>query len=118
MWRIWAWVLVVVLATPAISWAQEPQPAQAPTVDVSKMGVSLDRIRRGLASEPTEVITVDGLKLDVRVNVFGEAPRLDFVPEDFSLTYGPVPHSAPTHSEHIAFVTPKEYSSPPVPIFG
>ena len=118
MRRIWAWVLGVVLATPAISWAQEPQPAQAPTVDVSKMGVSLDRIRRGLASEPADVITVDGLKLDVRVNVFGEAPRLDFVPEDFSLTYGPVPHSAPTHSEHIAFVTPKEYSSPPVPIFG
>jgi hypothetical protein len=29
-----------------------------------------------------------------------------------------VPHSAPTHQEHIEFVTPREFRSPAVPIYG
>jgi hypothetical protein len=123
MRRAVALFLVLALGMPATAWAQG-QPAQGQqttpdtTIDASKMGVSLDRIRRQLASESSEVISSDGYKLDVRVNVFGQAPRLDFVPEGFSLTYGPVPNSAPTHQEHIAFVTPQAFKSPPIPIYG
>jgi hypothetical protein len=82
------------------------------------MGVSLDRIRRQLAPESTETFKADGLKLNIRVDVFGQAPPIDFIPEDFSLTFGPVPQSAPSHREHIDFVTPREYRSPAVPIYG
>lgn len=82
------------------------------------MGVSLDRIRRQLSGEPSEVMSADGLKLDIRVDVFGQAPPLDFIPDDFNLTLGPVPHSAPTHREHIDFVTPQEFRSPAFPVYG
>ena len=60
----------------------------------------------------------DGQRLLIRVDVFGAAPPLDLVPEDFSLTFGPVPRSAPTHQEHIDFVTPREFRSPVVPVYG
>jgi len=115
MRRVVAFLVVMALGWPAVGWAQA---TQAPAIDASKMGVSLDRIRRQLAAEPTEVMSADGLKLNIRVDVFGQAPPLDFIPEDFSLSFGPTPHSAPTHRDHIEFVTPQEFRSPPVPIFG
>jgi hypothetical protein len=103
------------LGLPAAGWAQT---TQAPAIDVSKMGVSLDRIRRQLAPESTETFKADGLKLNIRVDVFGQAPAIELFPDDFSLTYGPVPNSAPTHREHIDFVTPQEFRSPAVPVYG
>lgn len=115
MRRTVAFLVVVALGLPASGWAQTEQ---APTIDASKMGVSLDRIRRQLAPESTETFKADGLKLNIRVDVFGQAPPIDFIPEDFSLTFGPVPQSAPSHREHIDFVTPREYRSPAVPIYG
>jgi hypothetical protein len=106
---------MMALGLPAAGWAQTPQ---APAIDASKMGVSLDRIRRQLAPESTETFKADGLKLNIRVDVFGQAPPIDFIPEDFSLTFGPVPQSAPTHRQHIEYVTPREFRSPAVPIYG
>jgi hypothetical protein len=50
--------------------------------------------------------------------VFGAAPPLDLIPNEFNLTYGPVPNSAPTHQEHIEHVTPQEFRSPVVPVYG
>ena len=52
------------------------------------------------------------------MSTFGLAPPLDFIPDDFSLTLGPVPNSAPTHREHIEHVTPMQYRSPVFPIYG
>ncbi len=117
MKRLVALLIIAALGFPAAGYAQ-PQSEQAPVIDVSKMGVSLDRIRQQLGTETQETVTANGLKLNIRVDVFGQAPSIDFIPKDFSLTYGPVPHSAPTHREHIEFVTPQEFRSPPVPIFG
>jgi hypothetical protein len=116
MKRLVALLVVVTLAFPSLLSAQA---SDGQTVDVTKLGVSLDRIRGELKRiESRETITTSNGRLNVRVDVFGLAPPLDFIPDDFSITYGPVPHSAPTHQEHIAWVTPKEYSSPPVPIYG
>jgi hypothetical protein len=114
MKRLVAWFIVAALVFPSAGYAQAEQAA----IDVSKMGVSLDRIRRELAPASSESMTSNGLKLNIRVDVFGQAPPLELVPGDFSLTYGPVPHSAPTHREHIEFVTPRQYRSPAVPIYG
>lgn len=116
MRRAVAFLVVLALGLPASGWAQTTTPA--PAIDASKMGVSLDRIRRQLAPEPTETFKADGLKLNIRVDVFGLAPPIDFVPDDFSLTFGPVPNSAPTHREHIEYVTPREFRSPAVPVYG
>jgi hypothetical protein len=115
MRRLVALVIVAALAYPSLGYAQAEQ---APAIDVSKMGVSLDRIRRELTPASSESISANGLKLNIRVDVFGQAPPLDLVPKDFSLTYGPVPRSAPTHREHIEFVTPQEFRAPAVPIYG
>jgi hypothetical protein len=115
MRRLVALFIVAALAYPSLGSAQVDQ---APAIDVSKMGVSLDRIRRELTPTSRETMSSNGLKLNIRVDVFGQAPPLDLVPKDFSLTYGPVPHSAPTHREHIEFVTPQEFSAPAVPIYG
>ena len=116
MTRVVALLIVAALAFPAVSLAQT---AEGQSIDATRLGVSLDRIRRELRqSETRETTTPSGLKLDIRIDVFGQAPPLDFVPDDFSLTFGPVPHSAPTHREHIEFVTPKEFRAPAVPIYG
>jgi hypothetical protein len=116
MTRLMGLLIVAALAFPAVSAAQT---AESQSIDATRLGVSLDRIRRELRqSETRETMTSSGLKLDIRVDVFGQAPPLDFVPDDFSLTFGPVPRSAPTHREHIEFVTPKEFRSPAVPIYG
>ena len=116
MTRLMGLLIVAALAFPAVSLAQT---AETQSIDATQLGVSLDRIRRELRqSETRETTTASGLKLDIRVDVFGQAPPLDFVPDDFSLTFGPVPRSAPTHREHIEFVTPMEFRSPAVPIYG
>jgi hypothetical protein len=119
MKRVAALVVAAALALPAALGAQEAQTPQAPAIDASKMGVSLDRIRRGLVNEPLETMTSDGTgRLSIRIDVFGLAPPINVLPEDFSLSFGPVPGSAPTHREHIEFVTPEDFKSPPVPIYG
>ena len=115
MKRLVALLIVTALAFPATVLAQSPDQ----TVDVTKLGVSLDRIRTELKkTESRETITSENGRLNVRVEVLGLAPPITFIPDDFSLVYGPVPHSAPTHREHIEFVTPREFSSPVVPIYS
>jgi hypothetical protein len=94
--------------------------AEPPPIDAAKLGVSFERIRRELRiQESTETITANGRKLNIRVEVFGQAPPIDFFSDkDFSLTVGPVPNSAPTHREHIEFVTPEEFKSPAADFMG
>jgi hypothetical protein len=116
MRRLAALLIVACLAWPHLTFAQT---AQSPAVDVSKLGVSLDRIRSELRkTETRETMTTSNGRLNIRVDVFGQAPPIDFIPDDFSITYGPVPHSAPTHREHIEFVTPREFRSPAIPIYS
>lgn len=119
MRRALALALVAALAFPATGLAQAApattQTDQAPSIDLTKLGVSLERIRRELAEATRETMSSDGQRLHIRVDVFGTAPPLDLIPEDFDLTFGPVPRSSPTHREHIDFVTPIEFRSPAVP---
>ena len=115
MKRLVTLLVVAALAFPAPAFAQ----AASQTVDVTKLGISLDRIRTELKKvEARETISSENGRLKVHVDVFGQAPPIDFVPDDFSLVYGPVPNSAPTHREHIEHVTPLQYRSPAVPIYG
>jgi hypothetical protein len=103
--------------TPAASAAEEAprQPAASqPPVDVSPLGVSLDRIRRELAPA-RETQTHDGpMKLSFTVQVIGQAPKIDLL-QGFSLN-GPLPYGAPTHREVLDVVTPQAYRAPVVPL--
>lgn len=125
MRRLVALLTVLALLSPGPIYAQGQVEVlqadiQAGSIDAAKLGVSIDRIRRELRTrESTETVTSNGRKLNIRVEVFGEAPAIDFFSDkSFSLTLGPVPRSAPTHREHIDFVTPEEFRAPVVPIFG
>src|SRR5687767_15519312 len=111
-----AMALLIGLSGPA--WAQD---AAAPTVDPSaidatKLGVSLSRIQKGLRTAETKAKTnPDGLRLEFNVQVYGTAPRIEFL-RDVDLMYGPVPGTAPTHREFVEMVTPPIYRTPVVPI--
>ncbi|HXG86839.1 MAG TPA: hypothetical protein VNJ02_00775 [Vicinamibacterales bacterium] len=108
--QITAVILLVALLVPTAAVAQ-----QAETVDASKLGVSLERIRRELRqAEARDDRAGTALKVEYTVEVFGTAPKIKFF-ENFPLT-GPSLYGAPTHRDVIDFLTPQAYKSPPLPI--
>jgi hypothetical protein len=133
--KLTAGVLVAVLALPHTAAAAQQTPAPGASthkpleqgvngtkeadepvrpVDASKLGVSLDRIRRELRQAEIEEQQSDGpLNFRFTVEVYGTAPRIDLL-EDFPLT-GPVPYGGPTHREVVEFLTPQAYRMPVVP---
>jgi hypothetical protein len=116
MTRLVALALAAQLAVPGALWAQEPQPAsesKPPAVDASRLGVSLDRIKRELAQAEEADKSPDALKFSFTVQVVGSAPKIDFL-QGFSLN-GAMPYGSPTHQEVLDVVTPREYRSPVIP---
>lgn len=104
--------------TPAAQSSVPPQPTVAPAsgVDSSRLGVSLDRIKRELAQSRAEDEQIrDGaVKLSFSVQVIGQAPKIDLL-QGFSLT-GPMIYGGPTHREMLDVVTPQAYRAPVMPI--
>lgn len=119
-----AFVLSVLLAAAvaAPGLAQDAHPPPQPEtegtiyIDPTKLGVSLDRIQKGLrVAEAKEQRTGEGLRIEYNVQVFGTAPRIDVL-SGFDLFNGAVPDSAPTHREYLDFVTPQIYRTPTMPV--
>jgi hypothetical protein len=108
MVRSIALLIVAIFALPAGAFAQDGQ-----SLDASKMGVDLSRIKRELVEATTVDETEDPLRPRFRVEVVGIAPRIDFL-EGFSLE-GAVPYGPPTHGEVLHMLTPQEFRSPAVP---
>jgi hypothetical protein len=108
--------LMACLAVPAM--AQEAPSAAAPQIDATKLGVDLNRIQRGLRlAESKERSAADGLRLDISIQVFGQAPRVDILSGE-DLFNGHVPGTAPSHRQMIEFWTPPIYRQPAVDFFG
>jgi len=114
--------LVIGLSSPA--WAQEgepsapPPPASDPQIDATKLGVSLERIQKGLRiteARDRQRQAGDALRLEFQVQVYGMAPKIDVL-KGVDLSNSPVPGTAPTHREVIDFVTPQIYRTPGLPI--
>jgi hypothetical protein len=80
----------------------------ATTIDVSRLPISLQnierRFRQGQVREER-----DGLNLRYFVDVFAKAPNIVLFTKEDNLAYGQVPHSAPTHSDMLEMMTPREY---------
>ena len=106
--------LMAFTALPAM--AQDAQPAQDPAIDATKLGVDLSRIQRGLRlAETKEKSTVEGLRLDFSIQVYGQAPRIEVL-KGIDLFNGNVPGTAPSHNQMIEFWTPPIYRTPAMPV--
>ena len=85
--------------------------AQQTSVDVKRLPIDLAKVTRELRqSTATENRT--GLNIRYRVDVYGQAPRIELFTKQDNLAYGPVPYGAPSHQEMINHVTPQEYRAP------
>ena len=112
--------LTLGLAAPA--WGQDAASAQdpppAPAIDVTKLGVDLSRIQKGLRiAETKEQETRDGLRVEFNIQVYGTAPPIQIWTEA-DLYNGHVPGTAPTHRQMIDQMTPQIYRQPGVDFFG
>jgi hypothetical protein len=96
-----------ILPWPALAQSDAP----AGSIDPTRLGVSIERIRRELKETSTETRTDSGLKLDFRIEVFGQAPPIDII-GPFDVEHGPVPGSAPSHRDVVEFLTPEEFKAP------
>ena len=83
----------------------------APTVDVDRLPLNLNRIRRELRHS-SDLEQRDGLNLRYTIHIYGTSPRLNLFSEDDNLAHGPVPYGAPTHREFIEHVTPQPFRTP------
>ena len=85
--------------------------AQQTSVDVKRLPIDLAKVTRELRqSTATENRT--GLNIRYRVDVYGQAPRIELFTKQDNLAYGPAPYGAPTHRDMIEHVTPQEYRAP------
>jgi hypothetical protein len=94
-------------ATPAAAPDEATQPAQAPTptVDPDSIGVSLERIQKGVTKPQT--IKLSENRQIYRVEIFGAKPSIeDILGPDF--WRGPVPYGGMTHQDFLDLVTPKD----------
>lgn len=124
MARITRLLLALLLVSPHHAWAQQataqpenrqPPASQAePVVDVSKLGVSLSRIRRELAQAESASQVGQHPKIEYVVEVFGQAPKIDLL-RDFPLV-GPTPFGAPTHADVLQALTPQAFRTPAFPV--
>jgi len=80
-------------------------------VNVDKLPVDLARIQRQLRQAAVREER-EGLNLRYFVDVYAEAPRIQFFTKQDNLLSGPVPYGAPTHRQMIEAVTPQEYRAP------
>jgi hypothetical protein len=120
-------VLLVAGLVPAAATAgQQDPPGREPehevraTVDVGRLPLDLDRVSRRLRQEAARE-SWSPLNLQYFVGVFAEAPPIEFFRPDADLVFGPVPRSAPTHSEMLRMMTPPYVSSPGgggIPLFS
>ena len=112
------WLAVAFIILPAVAHVADAQDAAGAVATVSgfdRLPVSLERIRRQLEVAPPSPSS-SPLRLNVRIDVYGRAPRFRLFDETFDVARGPVPFAAPTHAEMRALVTPIEFRAPAVPL--
>ena len=111
-----AGVLIAWLATPAFAQDPKPAPAPDPEIDVTKLGVSLARIQRGLfIAESRDKRGGDAMHLEFNVQVYGQSPKIEVL-KGVDLFNGPVPGTAPSHGQMIEYWTPQIYRTPGMPV--
>jgi hypothetical protein len=85
--------------------------AQQTSVDVKRLPLDLTKVTRQLR-QTAGTESHNGLHIRYSVDVYGQAPRIEFFTKQDNLATGPVPYGAPTHRDMINQVTPIEYRAP------
>jgi hypothetical protein len=85
--------------------------AQQTSVDVNRLPIDLAKVTRELR-QSAATDSRNGLHIRYTVDVYGQAPRIEFFTKQDNLGSGPVPYGAPSHQEMINHVTPQEYRAP------
>jgi hypothetical protein len=78
------------------------------TVDVSRLPIDLQRIEREFRQSEIREVR-NGLNLRYFVEVFAKAPNIVLVHPEDNVEYGRAPYGAPTHSDMLEVMTPREY---------
>jgi hypothetical protein len=104
------------LATPAVAVGQDTSATGAiatttPGVDLSRLPINVGRIGRQLKQAEVREER-QGLKLRYSIQVYGELPRIRLITPLDNILTGDVPKSAPTHTDMIQMMTPREFSAP------
>jgi len=86
--------------------------ARAQQVDVSRLPINIERIRRELNVALSDHEQREGLNLRYQIEVFGRAPAIKLFTAADNLKNGPVPYGAPTHREMVDQMTPQEFRAP------
>jgi hypothetical protein len=86
--------------------------ARAQQVDVSRLPINIERIRRELNVALSDHEQRDGLNLRYQIEVYGRAPAITLFTAADNLKNGPVPYGAPTHREMVDQMTPQEFRAP------
>ena len=86
--------------------------AGAQQVDVSRLPINIERIRRELTVALSDHEQREGLNLHYQIEVFGRAPAIKLFTAADNLKNGPVPYGAPTHREMVDQMTPQEFRAP------
>ena len=111
-----AFVLISCLVTPCFAQDPQPTPAPDPGIDVTKLGVSLKRIQRGLfIAESREKQGGNAMHLEFNVQVYGQSPKIEVL-KGVDLFNGAVPGTAPSHRQVIDHLTPQIYRTPTMPV--
>ena len=85
--------------------------AQQTSVDVKRLPLDLTKVTRQLR-QTAGTESHNGLHIRYSIDVYGQAPRIEFFTKQDNLATGPVPYGAPTHRDMINQVTPIEYRAP------
>jgi hypothetical protein len=79
---------------------------QIQAISVNKLPIDLDKVQHGLRqAAASDSSDNHGLKINYRVDVYGEAPRIEIFTKDDNLATMPAPYGAPTHRDMMQSVT-------------
>jgi hypothetical protein len=70
-----------------------------PAVNVSRLPIDLNRLQHDLRQSASTQSENHGLKITYRVDVYGQAPRIEIFNKEDNLTTTPAPYGAPTHRD-------------------
>ncbi|MBI2833148.1 MAG: hypothetical protein HYX76_01815 [Acidobacteria bacterium] len=106
-------LIVSLLWSPCLAAGQaRASSASLDGIRTEALGISVDRIRRKLAqTPPREISTVNGLRIEYYIDVYGKPYTLDVL-KGFDLQTGAVQYGPPTHTEFLNLVTPQEFRAP------